>query len=237
MISVIIPAYNEEANLSSLLDSLVELRKKQNWSCEIIVVNDNSKDRTPVIADEYSKKYAFIKTIHRKKRKNGMGYALIEGTKHAKGEFVIWTMGDKSDDINVCPKMIEKLKSGYDLVFGSRYMKGGSKGDLDLFKASLSSGYTLLCRIIFGIPVHDITNAFRCFRREVFNNISLIAGEFATSPEFAIKAHLAGFKLGEVPTKHKDRIAGKAKFKMLKMSISYISLLKYRFIIKKSYKH
>ena len=84
-------------------------------------------------------------------------------------------------------------------------------------------------RLIFGIKVHDITNAFRAFRKEVFDTVNIESGDFAISPEFAIKAHLAGFKLGEVPTTYTNRKAGKTNFKMLEMGLRYLSLTKYRF--------
>jgi len=225
--SIVIPVYNEEGNLPSLMDSLIELRDKLKWNCEIVIVNDNSSDNTPEICDKLVNKYNFIIAIHRVKGNNGMGYALIEGTKKANGKNILWTMGDKSDDVNTYDEIIEALNK-YDVVFGSRYMKGGSRGDLGMEKAFLSEGYTFLCRGIFGIPVHDITNAFRGFKKEVFNNINLESGDFAISPEFAIKSHLKGYKLGEVPTRYTDRKAGKGKFKMMKMGIRYVSLFKYK---------
>ena len=234
MISVVIPLYNEEANMNSLVDSLIDLRKRERWDCEIVLVDDNSSDKTGEICDNYAKN-KFIKVIHRKKGDNGMGSALREGTKKARGEVIIWTMGDNSDDINTFPKLVNKLNKGYDMVFGSRYMKGGTRGDLDLIKASVSGGYTFVCKLVFGFPVHDITNAFRCFRKEVFDKIKLESSDFAISPEFAIKAHLKGFKLGEVPTTYSNRKAGKTKMNILRMGVKYIELLKYRFMIKKDF--
>lgn len=234
-ISLVIPAYNEEANLDSLLESLVNFLKKESLNCEIIVVDDASSDDTGKIADKWAREYRNISALHREKEENGMGAALKEGTKRARGELVLWIMGDRSDDLNTIPQIIEKMREGYDMVFASRYMRGGSRGNLSRLKAFLSSRFTVIARWFFNIPVHDITNAFRVFRKSLFDSIYLESDDFAISPELAIKAHLLGFRLGEVPTTYALRWAGETKFRMGKMVIRYLSLLKYRFIPKEKF--
>jgi len=227
MNSIIIPAYNEEENLPFLLDDLLSLKLKDT---EIIIVNDNSKDKTPEIAERYSKKYKNISVINRTKGNNGMGFALVEGTKKAKGEIIVWLMADRCDNLETIPRMINKIKSGSDMVFGSRYMKGGSIGDNSKIKALLSGGYTFVASILFRFKVHDIGNAFRAFRKEVFNAVTLNRMDFSISPEFAIKAHILGFKLGEVPTSYTRRKEGVSKFKILKMGWEDVKLFKYLFV-------
>jgi len=229
-ISIVIPAHNEEKNLGRLVLAVDKLRKKQKWDCEMVIVNDNSQDSTEKLAEQFSKKYSKIKVIHRKKGNNGMGHALKAGTRKARGKYVIWTMGDNSDDINTYPKMIKKLNEGYDLVFGSRYSKGGSRGDAGLFKTILSAGYSMVCRIVFGTKVNDLTNAFRAFRKKVFDSLDLESGDFAISPEFSVKAQLKGYRLGEVPTRYENRKEGKASFNIRKMGARYLKIFKYRFI-------
>lgn len=227
-VSIVVPAYNEQENLPKLIKSLMKLKHSLK-DFEIVIVNDNSSDKTGIIADSYSRKHKNIKVVHRGKGINGMGAALKEGTKIAKGKYIVWVMADNSDDLNAIPKFVSKLKDNFDLVFGSRYIKGGSKGDLGAFKAMLSSGYSFAAGLIFGFKVHDITNAFRAFKKEIFNNIALESNDFAISPEFAIKSHLKGHKLGEVPTTYKNRKAGQTKFRLIKMGAAYCRLFKYRF--------
>ncbi|MBU0762960.1 MAG: glycosyltransferase [Candidatus Altiarchaeota archaeon] len=222
--SIVIPAYNEDGNIEELVN---DIKKSCCGEHEIILVDDNSSDNTPEICDILSK-HKNISCIHRKKGDNGMGYALIDGTRWAKGDYIVWVMGDRSDKTDTIDEIVKKLDEGYDMVIGSRYMNGADSGDLARDKAIYSSGYTLLARLIFGIPVHDITNAFRGFRKKVFQDITLESGDFAISPEFAIKAQLRGYKLGEVPTTYTNRKAGKPKFSLIKMSIRYISLFRYR---------
>ncbi len=227
-LSIVIPSHNEELNLPSLVESLDSLRKQGLWSCEIVIVNDNSTDGTGKVAEGLSRKYGSLTVVHRSSNP-GMGNALREGTSVARGSIIIWTMADKSDNPETFPRMIAKINSGFDMVFGSRYIKGGSRGDLAFHKALFSRGYSILAKIVFGLKVNDITNAFRCFRKKVFDSVKLESGDFAISPEFAIKAHKAGFKLGEVPTNYTDRKEGKTTFKIIKMGPRYLSMFKYAF--------
>lgn len=251
-ISFIIPFHNEEKNCLPMLLRVSKFAQKNKLSYEIIPVDDRSTDGTKKILENFAKKDIYIKPIYRKldtdEKGNTMGKALIEGTKTAKGSIIIWTMGDLADDTKTYLDIINKIEKGFDIVFGSRYMPGGSRGNLDLVKAYLSSWGTLLAKFLFGILVHDITNAFRGFKRETFEKIKLESSGFSISPEFAIKAHLAGFKLGEVPTVYTNRIEGISSFKLFKMIKSYLSLFfslfyryqilhqSYDFILNKSYK-
>ena len=129
-----------------------------------------------------------------------------------------------ADDTKTYWEIIKKLKQGKDMVFGSRYMPGGSRGNLDAVKAFLSSYGTRLARVFFKVPVHDITNAFRGFKRSVFEKVRLESEGFSISPEFAIKAHLSGFTLDEVPTVYTNRVEGVSSFKLFKMTKSYLRL-------------
>lgn len=228
-ISFVIPFHNEEGNCCKMLNRVISYAQRAKIAFEIIPINDKSSDKTPQILNQYSLKYkGIVRPIHRKgdreEKGNTMGKALIEGTRMAKGDIVIWTMGDLADDAKTYQRIIEKLNDGYDMVFGSRYMPGGSRGNLDPLKAFLSSWGTILARILFHIPVHDITNAFRGFHKKVFDEIKLTSTGFSISPEFAIKAYFKGFKLGEVPTVYTNRVEGISSFKLFNMTKSYLRL-------------
>lgn len=227
-VSFIIPFHNEQENVSLMLERVINYARRQKWNFEIIPIDDRSTDNTRKLLQVFQKKYFQIRPVYRKmdteEKGNTMGKALIEGTNKATGEIVIWTMGDLTDKAETYKEIINKVQKGYDLVFGSRYMIGGSKGNLDTLKAFLSSFGTRLAGILFGIETNDITNAFRGFRRKMYNNLRLNSSSFSISPEFALKAHLAGYKLAEVPTVYTDRVRGATNFKLFKMSKSYLSL-------------
>lgn len=220
MISIIIPAHNEEKNIPILMENIRSVLLKNIPDLEVILVDDNSNDLTPKICDELGRKYKNVRVIHRKD-KPGMGNALKDGTEIAKGDVIVWVMADLSDDLNAIPKMVNKIDKGFDMVFGSRYVKGGSPGDLSLLKRLASNGFSILTRISMGINVHDVTNAFRAFKRDVFNIAKPECGDFGISPEFALKAHIMGFKLAEIPVVYKNRKMGKQKFKIFSMSKRY----------------
>lgn len=211
-----------------MIERVVRYAEKKKLSYEIIPVDDKSNDGTKKILQQNAAKNRRIIPVYRKDKNeekgNTMGLAIKEGTKKAKGDIIIWTMGDLADDTKTYGDIIEKIEEGYDMVFGSRYMPGGSRGNLDRLKAFLSSWGTRLARLLFGVPVHDITNAFRGFRKDVFQKITLSSSGFSISPEFAIKAHLAGFKLAEVPTVYTNRTAGISNFKIYQMTRSYLTL-------------
>lgn len=227
-ISFIIPFHNEEKNCLPMVERVVKFSRQNNLSYEVIPVDDRSNDSTKKILMSLAEKYSTVKPIYRKKdnedKGNTMGKTLVAGTKAAKGETIIWTMGDLADDTGTYLDIITKIDKGFDMVFGSRYMPGGSRGTLDFVKAFLSSWGTQLARVLFGVPVHDITNAFRGFRKEVFNSIKLKSTGFSISPEFAIKAHMAGYKLGEVPTVYTNRVEGVSSFKLYAMIKNYLKL-------------
>lgn len=227
-VSFVIPFHNEEKNCRPALERITKFAAKNHLKFEIIPVDDRSTDKTTLILKEVASKKNNVKPVFRRddgrEKGNTMGKALIEGTRKAKGEYIIWTMGDLADSTTTYKDIIEKLSDGFDMVFGSRYMTGGSRGNLDALKAYLSSSGTKLAKILFKIPIHDITNAFRGFRKNTFEKIKLNESGFAISPEFAIKAHLIGFRLGEVPTVYTNRVEGASNFKLFKMTKSYLTL-------------
>ena len=229
-LSIIIPAFDEEENLAPHIEDILSLVRRENWSHELIIVDDHSSDHTGEIADNLVKEHACICVIHRRGGDRGMGFALKEATDTARGELIFWTMADRADDLEIFPEIIRQLKKGHDMVIASRYMRGGSRGNLNAVKAFFSFAYSFVARIIFGLPVHDITNAFRGFRKEIFGTVRVESGDFAISPEFAIKAYLGGFKLGEVPVTYQDRMAGRSKFKLLRMGLKFLALYRYRFV-------
>lgn len=227
MISIVVPAYNEEENIKNLIPALLDIGRKNKWDFEIVISEDHSSDNSPKILDEMAKKHAEVRVIHRRDGNRGMGYTLREGTMKAKGDIIIWTMADLSDDPNTFPKMVEKINQGYDMVLGSRYMKGGSSGDIDPMKAFYSSLYSKISKILFGLKVDDITNAFRAFKKDIFKPCNIQGINFEISPEFAIKAHLLKYKVGQVPTGYTNRVAGRTSFKMFQMGLKYGSLFRY----------
>lgn len=235
-ISFIIPFHNEEKNVGKMLERVTHFARSKRWNFEIIAVNDRSTDSTLKILMQYAKKWPHIHPLDRKhdkdKKGNTMGKSLLVGSQKATGEIIIWTMGDCADEPETYAAIIKKITSGYDLVCGSRYMPGGSRGNLDPLKANLSSFGTKIARFLFGVPSHDITNAFRGFRRSLLTYIALESPGFAISPELAIKAHILGYRISEVPTTYYNRVEGVSSFKIIRMTWSYLVVYARLFYLK-----
>jgi hypothetical protein len=124
---------------------------------------------------------------------------------------VIPFMGDQSDDPNTIPRMAEKIEEGFDVVSGSRYMRGGGIVG-NTAKQRMSRLYSMLIRLAGGPPIHDVSNAFKAYRRKVVETVPTVADSFDVSVELTVKAARAGFRIGEIPTVWTNREVGTSNF-------------------------
>jgi len=215
--SIIVPARDEEQNLPHLFKNILEKRTAFSWNCELIIVDDHSKDGTWQIIADIASKYNWVIGIRLLGKNKGMGAALIEGTKKARSKVIVWLMADLSDELDIVNDLTGAVNSGFDLVIASRGLSLREHG----LKGVLSKTYSAACRLFFGVKARDVTNAFRAFDKRVLEKFGLECQNFAISPELTLKAHLSGFKIGEINTRYKKRMAGKSKFKILFMAWPY----------------
>lgn len=210
-IDIIIPAYHEQENITKVI-SLI--RKHVKTPSVITVVIQDRKDPTIRVVNKLKKNNKDLRIIF---TTDGIGMlnALKKGISSSAKDIIVITMADLADDPRDIDKMVAKIYSGYDLVCGSRYMKGGSHSGGPLLKGLISKYGCLSLRLFSGIPTHDATNAFKCFRRSILNKIIIESKEgFELPLELCVKAYKNGFKISEVPTNWKDRVRGNSKFKL-----------------------
>lgn len=224
-ISCVVPAHNEEGNLEKLVEKLISVLESHNITkdYEIILVNDNSADNTPFIIDALANENPRIKPIHRASIP-GFGNAIKEGFKHAKGDIIIPVMGDLSDDPKDIPKLVKKIEEGYDIAYGSRFIKDGSIEDYPTAKMFANRIFNNAVRFLFGISRKDVTNAFKAYKREVLDEIgieNMEAEGFDLTVELPLKAHILGFKSAEVPVTWHGREKGEAKLKLSENGFVY----------------
>lgn len=224
-ISCVVPAYNEEENLEELIERLIPVLESydETKDYEIILVNDNSTDNTPTIIDALANENPRIKPVHRASTP-GFGNAIKEGFKHAEGDIIIPVMGDLSDEPKDIPKLVRKIEEGYDIAYGSRFIKGGSVEDYPTAKMLANRIFNNAVRFLFGIPHRDVTNAFKAYKREVLDAIgieNIEAEGFDLTVEIPLKAHILGFKSAEVPVNWHGREKGEAKLKLSENGFVY----------------
>src|SRR5262245_10432713 len=232
LLSVVIPARDEEACIASTVEHLhVELRL-HNVAHEIIVVNDGSADRTSDIINELKKRIPVLKLVH-SPPPHGFGRAIIAGFDEMQGDAVVLMMADESDDCRDVVRYWETLQGGYECVFGSRFIKGGRAIDYPKLKLLLNRCANLFLKIIFNIPLNDTTNAFKAYRREVISGCRpLISPHFNITVELPLKAIVRGYSWATIPITWRSRRTGTAKLKIKEMGSRYMFICLYLWLEK-----
>jgi len=203
-ISVILPAYNEEHNIERSIKMSEEVLSSLFEDYEIIVVNDGSRDRTEEIVRRLSERKPFIRCLSHPENM-GYGAALKTGLKSAGKELLFFTDSDLQFDVAELADLIGWIEQ-YDIVIGYRKRRMDHPG-----RRILGWGWTMLVRMLFGLKVKDIDCAFKLFRKEVIDNISIDSiGAFVNS-EILLRAKRKGYTIKEVPVTHYPRMNGKAK--------------------------
>jgi glycosyltransferase involved in cell wall biosynthesis len=212
VVDLLMPVYNEGPNIARALeeiDRLVPLPKR------VLVVYDFEGDSTLPVLRELSPRYPWAIPV-RNELGRGVLNAIRAGIAASRADVVVVTMADLSDDIAVVPRMVELIRgAGYDIVCASRYMKGGRQVGGPWLKGLLSRLAGVSLYLLGGLPVHDATNAFRAYRRDVLASIPIEStGGFEYSLEITAKAHAQGRRITEVPSTWRDRTAGQSRFRL-----------------------
>ena len=230
-IDIIVPVFNEREVIVSTLE---EIKNKVLTSHRIHIVYDFDEDNTLPAVKEYieSKKIDNIVLL-----KNDYGRGVINAIKKgfdaSEAPATLVVMGDLSDDLGIVDFMFGKIQEGFDIVCGSRYMRGGRQIGGPLFKGFLSRMAGLSLHWITKIPTHDISNSFKMYRTSLLKSIDIEStGGFEIGLEVLVKAFAEGYKITETPSIWKDRVAGKSNFKLLKWLPKYLKW--YFYAIKKA---
>lgn len=212
-LDIIIPAYHEEENI----DKVIRLIRKHVKTPHLIsILIQDPRDPTIDVIKNLRISAKDLRILFTSGGP-GMLKALKKGIKSSSLEIIVITMADQADDPRDIDKMVKKINDGYDLICGSRYMQGGSHTGGPLLKGLLSRLGCLSLKFMSGIPTHDATNAFKCFRRSIIKDIKIESKEgFELPLELCVKAFKKGYKISEVPTAWKDRESGYSKFKLWK---------------------
>jgi glycosyltransferase involved in cell wall biosynthesis len=198
-VSVIIPAYNEQENIKLLVEQFAEVLKSVGKEWEVILINDGSTDRTESIARGYSKSHPWLKVLSHPVNR-GLTAALNTGFKAARGTIFTFYPADLQYHAQDIPRMVAKIDKGADVVTGWKQGKYNKK--------FVSFIYNKLCRMLFGLKIHDM-NSVKVFKKEVVKDLTLRRDWHRY---LVVLAAQDGFSIDEVKVKLYPRKYGTSKF-------------------------
>ena len=209
---VIIPTYNEAGNLAPLIKELDSLQS----SFEVLIVDDHSPDGTARMIEEFGRTRPWLHLLQRP-GKQGLGKAYLAGFVWALArdyEYVVEMDADLSHNPQDVPRLVEKCRSGYDLVIGSRYVEGVRIINWPIRRLIISYCGSIYTRFWTSLPVTDPTSGFKCFRRPVLQAIDMgkvYSNGYVFQIEMDLYAWKLGFRLAELPIVFTERQLGKSK--------------------------
>lgn len=227
LVSVIIPAFNEEQTIGQVLEALCALPFEK----QLIVVNDGSTDGTYEVLEELRATYKL--TVVHCEENRGKGFAIRRGLLYVKGEVVVIQDADMELAPADLPELLDSLqKENVQVVYGSRFLNGRGNASLHNFIANrILATYT---NLLYGCRITDESTGYKAFSTELITRLNLTCEGFEFCPEVTAKILRAGYHIDEVPVSYFPRTKKEGK-KLRFWSDGFFAawtLLKYRFISK-----
>jgi glycosyltransferase involved in cell wall biosynthesis len=218
VLTVIIPAYNEEKTIGHVISGTAEVLTALNLPYEIIVVNDGSTDKTLLVASGYKV------TVLSNKQNKGKGYCLRKALKFAQGEIIVTLDSDGEHKPKEIPELLSALGEEVDVVSGSRFLGGRSK---------VTSNLNLLGNLFFnaaimvltGRIITDSQTGFRVARRSFLEKLNLESDGFDIETEIAVKSLMMGFGFKELPISIERRKYSISKLKIIRDGTRILSTI------------
>ena len=216
---VTLPTYNERDNIQEVIQKILSQSKfMKDIDLHILISDSHSNDGTVTIVKKIAKKNPRVHFLDVKKR--GLGFGIVLGHRWAidklKADILAQMDADLSHDPKTLPQMVEYIKNGYDLVTGSRLLKGG-KNLLGFHRRLFTRGSAFFCKLSWGtFNLTEYTNSYRAFTKELFekidfNKVPWRSKTYIIQPAFLYAAYTAGAKIKEVPITFQDRKKGYSK--------------------------
>ena len=213
-ISIIVPAYNEAATISIVIDKLLNLTFINNIKKEIIIVNDCSIDHTENLIQDIIKRNVGLEIVYFKHEKNsGKGAAIHTGIKNATGDYLIIQDADLEYDPNEINKLLKPVIDGYaDVVYGSRFI-GGSPHRILFFWHTIGNKFlTFLSNFFTNLNLTDMETCYKLFKTSIIKNIQLNEKRFGFEPEITTKiARIKNIRIYEVGISYYGRTYAEGK--------------------------
>ncbi len=222
-LSVIVPLFNEEANIVPLYVRLTQVLTGVEQPYEIIFVDDGSNDETPRVLDRVYESDSHVKILSLR-RNFGQTAALKAGFDLARGEIIIAMDGDLQHNPEEIPAFIAKLQEGYDVVSGWR----AQRQDAWLTRQLPSCIANWMMARLSGVPLHDFGTTFKAYRREIIQNIPLYGDLHRFIPALAT---WSGARITEIPIKNPPRGIGKSNYGFLRTFHVILDLMSTKFLL------
>lgn len=199
-ISIILPCYNEEVILEINVNSIINyLENKTKYRWEIVIVNDGSRDKTGVIANNLENNYSSIKVIHHPTNLN-LGRALQTGFCYTSGDIIVVMDIDLSYSVEHIGRMVDKIiETSCDMVLASPYMKGGKVTEVPFIRKILSLWLNRFMRLSAQKKFYTYTGMVRAYRADFILNTNLKAPDYEINPEIMYKAMILRARIIEIP--------------------------------------
>ena len=222
-LSVIIPMFNEEANVRSTIDRVEATLTSLGKPFEILPVNDGSTDSTLKELDEIASKNPRVRVVSYWKN-GGRGKALRYGFRAARGELIASIDADLSYEPEYILKMVQALKEDteVDIVLASAYMPGGAALGVPRNRLLISKVGNRILRLSIAEDIHTVTCIVRCYRRAVIESLDLESDDKEIHLEILSKAIAMGFRIKEIPAVLRARKKGKSKFKFRSTAVTHL---------------
>ena len=224
LLSIIIPAYNEEATVGKAVERVISV----DIAKEILAVDDGSTDNTRKILEELSRRYPGVVRIFHHDVNRGKGAAIRTAIPYVRGSAVIIQDADLENDPNDIPRVVRPIMEGEaEVVFGSRVLGGGRFFNIYYLGGRFLSFVT---NILYGTHITDEPTCYKAFRTEVLKRMDLECTGFEFCPEVTAKVAKAGYEIKEVPISYNPRSSREGKKLRWKDGFTALyTLLKYRF--------
>lgn len=228
--SIILPTYNEAGNIIKLVEDVERHLSEKRIEAEIVIIDDDSSDKTGLLSQKYFSKVPQVRVIIRKKER-GLASAIRDGIEVSVGDIIVVMDTDFNHEPKLVPRLIEKCEK-YDFVVGSRFVRGG--GMANKKREWLSKLFNIfIVRPIINSPVHDNLSGFFAVKREVLDKVNFKEVFFGYGDYFIRLIHFVSknrSSFTEVPSFYREREYGESKSQFLKMFRDYfLSSLYVRF--------
>lgn len=224
-LSVVIPAHNEEDNITATVEGLRRVLIREAIPYELVLVNDNSTDGTAEVLDGLAANDPNVVVVCREPPR-GFGRAVRAGLARAGGDVIVLCTGDQSDNPEDVAAYYRKIYEGYDCVYGSRFIRGSTCTNYPRLKLFVNRLVNKMLQILFWSRFNDLTNSFKAYRSYVIQDIwPLKACHFNITIELSLNALIRGYAITQTPISWQGRTWGSSNLHLREMGRRYLSTM------------